>query len=255
MRTSLIDPLRATNSIYDTRHEEDEASAEQQASHLAASKNPMAAKHTGVYAVPTDVPKAERTSGRQARWNVGLLGLFCISFGWIAYNSFLVNQKHQETSAVLATQQSSISALHAALEAAQRNHTEELAQMQTLRHDKADVSALATGLAAKADLESVAVGGQAAKADYEALADAIAESRRNHTNVEAQLQAFKEAGASALATGLAAKADAVATEAAIAESRRNHTNVEAQMARMVDQCAAVPGAPCHSLPRRAASFH
>ena len=31
--------------------------------------------------------------------------------------------------------------------------------------------------------------------------------------------------------------------------------LEAQMARMVDQCAAVQGGRCHSLPRRAASFH
>ena len=61
-----------------------------------------------------------------------------------------------------------------------------------LQHDKADASALATRLAAKADVESVVLGGQAAKADSEALADAIAESRRNHTKMEAQLQAIRD---------------------------------------------------------------
>ena len=257
MHKQLIDP-RATTSHHDgwlIMHE-DEAEQEK-------GKNPpMAAKQRGVYAAPTDAPKSAPTR-QHARCNVGLLVLLCVSFGWIAYSSFLLNQKQQEMSAVLAAQQSSISALrgalgtnadamHARLEAAQRNHTGLLAQVQMLQHDKADVSALATGLAAKADVESVALGGQAAKADSEALADAIAESRRNHTNVEAQLQAIRDdkadasalatglaakADTSVLATGLAAKADALPTEAAIAESRRNSTKTQAQLQAIRDDKA------------------
>ena len=126
MHKQLIDP-RATNSIYDTSHE-DEAEQEK-------GKNPMAAKQRGVYAAPTDVPKSAQTR-QQARCNAGLLVLLCVSFGWIAYSSFLFNQKQEEMSSStsrLSTLRGALGAnadaMQARLEVAQRNHAELLAQV------------------------------------------------------------------------------------------------------------------------------